>query len=150
MTSFILLTVKGEDNTGPLFTTEWSVFEVGAGKFGGKRDTDKPITRPVVPPKRQPDAVLEFQTSERQGALYRLSGDFNPLHIDPDFAEMGGFSKPILHGLCSFGIAARLILQHYADSDPKLFKAIKVINDMNKINNYCWMLLSRSKFLPNT
>lgn len=70
--------------------------------------------------------MLEFKTCDRQGALYRLSGDFNPLHIDPDFAQMGGFNKPILHGLCSFGIAARLILEKYADSDPKLFKAIKV------------------------
>ncbi|OXA59837.1 peroxisomal multifunctional enzyme type 2 [Folsomia candida] len=120
-----ILRVNGEDSSGPLFTTEWSVFEVGAGKFGGKRDTDKPITRPIVPPKRGPDAVLEFKTCDRQGALYRLSGDFNPLHIDPDFAQMGGFNKPILHGLCSFGIAARLILEKYADSDPKLFKAIK-------------------------
>ncbi len=99
---------------------------MGAGKFGGKRDTDKPIKRTVVPPKRKPDAVLEYKTSERQGALYRLCGDNNPLHIDPNFAKMGGFDQPILHGLCSFGIAARLILQHYADSDPKLFKAIKV------------------------
>jgi len=109
-----------------LFTTEWSVFEVGAGKFGGKRDTDKPIKRPITPPKRSPDAVLEYSTSKSQAALYRLSGDNNPLHIDPSFAQMGGFSKPILHGLCSFGIASRLILEKYADSNPKLFKAIKV------------------------
>jgi 3-hydroxyacyl-CoA dehydrogenase/3a,7a,12a-trihydroxy-5b-cholest-24-enoyl-CoA hydratase len=109
-----------------LFTTEWSVFEGGVGKFGGKRDTDKPISRPANPPKRDPDAILEFKTTEQQAALYRLSGDMNPLHIDPNFARMGGFSKPILHGLCTYGIACRLILDKYAESNPALFKAIKV------------------------
>jgi 3-hydroxyacyl-CoA dehydrogenase/3a,7a,12a-trihydroxy-5b-cholest-24-enoyl-CoA hydratase len=78
-----------------------------------------------VPPKRNPDAVFEYKTDEGQAALYRLSGDSNPLHIDPDFAQMGGFSRPILHGLCSFGIAARLILKNYASADPRLFKSIK-------------------------
>jgi hypothetical protein len=102
------------------------VFEVGAGKFGGKRDTNKPISRPVTPPKRNPDAILEYKTTEQQAALYRLSGDLNPLHIDPNFALLGGFSKPILHGLCTYGVACRLILDKYANSNPALFKAIKV------------------------
>jgi len=123
----------GEDKSGPLFTTEWSIFEVGAGKFGGRRETDKPIKRVVTPPKAKPDAVLEYKTGEGQAALYRLSGDSNPLHIDPDFAMMAGFTRPILHGLCSYGIAARLILQRFAKSDPRYFKAIKVfiINFIN-------------------
>ena len=58
--------------------------------------------------------------------MYRLSGDLNPLHIDPNFAKMGGFSKPIIHGLCTFGIAGQLILKAYADGDANRFKAIKV------------------------
>jgi len=120
-----VLKVTGEDKDGPIFSTEWSTFEVGAGKFGGKRDTDKLITRPIAPPRRDPDAVLEFKTDSGQAALYRLSGDANPLHIDPNFAQMGGFSKPILHGLCTYGIAVRLILRKYADSNPKFFKAVK-------------------------
>jgi len=120
-----VLRVTGEDQDGPIFTTEWSTFEVGAGKFGGKRDTEKLITRPIAPPKREPDAILEFKTDPGQAALYRLSGDSNPLHIDPEFAQMGGFSRPILHGLCTYGIAVRLILRKYADSNPKFFKAVK-------------------------
>ena len=58
--------------------------------------------------------------------LYRLCGDPNPLHVDPDMAEMGGFNKPILHGLCSFGISARAIQQHFFKANPDLMKQIAV------------------------
>ncbi|ODM97629.1 Peroxisomal multifunctional enzyme type 2 [Orchesella cincta] len=120
-----VIKVSGDDEQGPVFVTEWHAFEVGAGKFGGQRDTSKPMTRPIPAPKRSPDAVLSFKTDEGLAALYRLSGDANPLHIDPSFAQMGGFSKPILHGLCTYGIAVRLILNKYANADPKLFRCVK-------------------------
>lgn len=61
-----------------------------------------------------------------QSAVYRLLGDLNPLHIDPDFASMGGYDRPILHGLIPFGVTCRHVLQQFADNDPALFKSMKV------------------------
>ena len=76
--------------------------------------------------RRLPDAVVEERTSEDLAALYRLNGDYNPLHIDLDFAQIGGFHKPILHGLCTFGIACKHVLQAFADGDPAALHTIKV------------------------
>ena len=77
-------------------------------------------------PDGPPEKVMEEATSASQAALYRLSGDPNPLHIDPAFAAMGGFKEPILHGLCSFGHATRHVMKAYADNDTTKIKAIKV------------------------
>ncbi|XP_025971224.1 peroxisomal multifunctional enzyme type 2 isoform X1 [Dromaius novaehollandiae] len=104
---------------------QFTVFFVGAGGLGGKRTSEKAKVT-VNPPKRPPDAVLSDVTTADQAALYRLSGDWNPLHVDPSFAALGGFKKPILHGLCSFGFAARHVLKHFANNDVTRFKAIKV------------------------
>ena len=73
---------------------QFSVFVVGSGGFGGKRTSEK-LKAAVAVPNRPPDAVLRDATSLNQAALYRLSGDWNPLHIDPDFASVAGFEKPI-------------------------------------------------------
>ena len=72
-------------------------------------------------PQRAPDSVVEEKTTEEQAAIYRLSGDRNPLHIDPEFSKVGGFKEPILHGLCSFGIAGKAVVRTYGQ-----FKNIKV------------------------
>ncbi|GAB6018934.1 hypothetical protein CHUAL_000582 [Chamberlinius hualienensis] len=109
----------------PVFRAQFSMFIVGAGNFGGNRVSDK-IVPPLDPPSRQPDKVVKFVTGIDQAALYRLSGDPNPLHIDPDFAAMGGFKKPILHGLCTFGIAAKEVIKAYANNDASKFRAMKV------------------------
>lgn len=103
---------------------QFSIFLVGSGGIGGKRTSDK-VKEAVPVPNRRPDAVLTDITSLNQAALYRLSGDWNPLHIDPNFASLAGFNRPILHGLCTFGYSARHVLQQFADNDVSRFKAIK-------------------------
>ena len=117
-------TVTKDASTGEdLFYNESTTFIRGSGKFGGpKKGTDRgAATKVYQPPKRAPDAVVEEKTSEDQAALYRLNGDRNPLHIDPEFSKVGGFKTPILHGLCFFGFSGKAIVQTYG-----LFKNIKV------------------------
>lgn len=106
-----------------VFYNEMTVFLRGCGGFGGpKRGKDRgAATAANPPPKRAPDAVVEAETRPDQAAIYRLSGDYNPLHIDPSFAKMGGFKAPILHGLCSFGFAGKAVYEKYGP-----FKNIKV------------------------
>uniref|UniRef100_A0A674B956 Hydroxysteroid (17-beta) dehydrogenase 4 n=1 Tax=Salmo trutta TaxID=8032 RepID=A0A674B956_SALTR len=119
----ILLDVHTYSGKELVCYNQYSLFIVGAGGFGGKRTSDKST---VAHPNRAPDAVMTDTTTRDQAALYRLSGDWNPLHIDPSFAAMGGFKSPILHGLCSFGFAARHVLKQYANNDASRFKSIKV------------------------
>ncbi|KAI1900244.1 hypothetical protein AGOR_G00048000 [Albula goreensis] len=123
--AIILLDVHTYNGNELICYNQFSLFIVGAGGFGGKRTSDKAKST-VAPPNRAPDAVMTDETTRDQAALYRLSGDWNPLHIDPSFAAMGGFKSPILHGLCSFGFAARHALKQYANNDVSKFKAIKV------------------------
>lgn len=106
-----------------LFYNEMTVFLRGCGGFGGaKKPADRgAATAANRPPPRPADAVVESPTTEEQAALYRLSGDYNPLHVDPAFARAGGFDVPILHGLCSFGIAGRAVYERFGP-----FRNIKV------------------------
>ncbi|XP_060700640.1 peroxisomal multifunctional enzyme type 2 [Hemiscyllium ocellatum] len=121
----ILLDVNTYNGKDLVCYNQFSIFVVGAGGFGGKRRSDK-VKVTMNPPNRPPDVVMSDVTSINQAALYRLNGDWNPLHIDPSFAAFGGFKKPILHGLCSMGFAARHVLKQYANNDVTKFKAIKV------------------------
>ncbi|ROT38722.1 short chain dehydrogenase [Sodiomyces alkalinus F11] len=111
------------DTGEEVFYNEVTVFLRGCGGFGGQsKPRDRGAsTAPNKPPSRQPDVVVEERTSEEQAALYRLSGDFNPLHIDPSFAKMGGFKAPILHGLCTFGFAGKAVYERFG-----AFRNIKV------------------------
>jgi len=122
----LLVEVESRDETGDVvLINQLSIFVVGGGGFGGAR-TSKHIVDVSTAPDRAPDASTEYQTSVDQAALYRMTGDLNPLHISPDFAAMGGFKTPILHGLCSFGISVRQIMEKYADNDPSRVTALKV------------------------
>jgi acyl dehydratase len=98
----------------PLWTARSSIFARGEGGFGGSRGPSDRIEWPT----RSPDAVLETPTLPQQALLYRLCGDRNPLHADPAFAAAAGFPKPILHGLCTYGIVARVLVNEFLDGDP--------------------------------
>ncbi|KAI1913439.1 bifunctional hydroxyacyl-CoA dehydrogenase/enoyl-CoA hydratase fox2 [Ophidiomyces ophidiicola] len=108
-----------------LFYNESTMFIRGSGGFGGssKSAARRPAasTAAYKPPQRKPDAVVEEKTLEDQAALYRLNGDRNPLHIDPDFSQIGGFKVPILHGLCSMGVSGKHVYNTFG-----AFKNIKV------------------------
>ena len=77
-------------------------------------------------PDREPDATVVTNIAANQGHIYRLSGDYNPLHIDPEAARFGGFDEPILHGLCTFGHCGQMLLEVLCDADPSRFRSIKV------------------------
>jgi acyl dehydratase len=101
----------------PLFDTTWSIIVRGGGGFDGPRPPEGP-DEPSVPKDRGPDWTFEEVTTSEQALLYRLSGDVNPLHADPDFAAQVGFPQgPILHGLCTYGFAARAIVKQAAGGD---------------------------------
>ena len=94
------------DDGQPLFTTRMSLFLRGEGGFGGPAGPKAANEAPG----RAPDGVVESRTLAQQALLYRLNGDKNPLHADPEFAKLGGFDRPIIHGLCSYGIACKAIV----------------------------------------
>jgi acyl dehydratase len=105
--ALMILEIATKDESGaPMFTTRMSLFLRGEGGFGG------PAGPPVgnVAPDREPDGVIETPTLPQQALLYRLNGDKNPLHCDPDFAKTAGFDIPIIHGLCSYGIVCKAIV----------------------------------------
>ncbi|CAG7825754.1 unnamed protein product, partial [Allacma fusca] len=103
---YIFRTV-GSDEKGKLYTSEGSAFISGDGNFGGQPRTDKPVAKTMPRPNEPPDAILEYKVGLDQPALYRLTGDYNPLHIDPAFAKLARFDRTITHGNCMLGIAAQ-------------------------------------------
>ena len=121
--SGMLLTIEGEsaDESGKeLAFSRSSVFFRGLGGFGGDRG---PGTKAGFP-QTAPDIVHQDKTMETQALLYRLAGDTNPLHADPQMAAIGNYEKPILHGLCTYGFAARAILKHLCANQPYRLRSI--------------------------
>jgi acyl dehydratase len=114
--------VTDEADGSPLYTTYSSAFIRGEGGWGGDRG---PSGARNVPPEREPDHEVTYQTSPDQALVYRLSGDRNPLHSDPAFAAMGGFDRPILHGLCTYGFTGRALLHALCGSDPSRFQHVE-------------------------
>lgn len=106
----------------PLFTNVMSVFLRGEGGFGGERGPSGPRHEA---PDRAPDHTVTYPTRTDQALLYRLSGDRNPLHSDPTFAALGGFDRPILHGLCTYGFTGRALLHTLCGSDPARFTSME-------------------------
>ncbi|GLY79056.1 MaoC/PaaZ C-terminal domain-containing protein [Actinoallomurus iriomotensis] len=103
-----------------MITSRGSVFIRGEGGFGGDRGPRDEWRLPD----RAPDHEVTYRTRPEQALLYRLSGDRNPLHSDPAFAARAGFDRPILHGLCTYGVAGRALLHTMAGSDPARFAAM--------------------------
>ena len=119
--ALILLEAEGRlaaDDT-VLFTLGCTVVARGDGGFGGPKGKGIP---PHRPPRREPDLSCDIDTRADQALLYRLTGDRNPLHVDPARARAIGFERPILHGLCTFGIACRAIMQTICDNDDTLIR----------------------------
>ena len=123
--AIVTFAVSSTDDSGEeVIYNEFTAFVQGAGGWGGERGPSGDDVN--VAPEREPDAVIEEQTDPNQTLLYRLSGDWNPLHADPAFAKAFGFDKPILHGLCTFGFAGRHVVKAFAANDGRYFKNIKV------------------------
>ena len=119
----ITKTESSDENGTPIFDNIVSLFCRGEGGFDGdpgpKVDTYDP------PEGKAPDFEKTIDTFEDQAAIYRLSGDINPLHIDPNFAAMGGFDRPILHGLCTYGVVCRAVVYEACGGDVNKMKEFK-------------------------
>jgi acyl dehydratase len=112
-------TVLKDADGEPLATLVASRFARGDGGFGGPSEGQP---EPHQVPTRAPDRTLDIATRPDQALIYRLCGDRNPLHSDPVFAKRAGFPRPILHGMCTYGITCRGVLKTYADYDSTAFR----------------------------
>jgi acyl dehydratase len=112
-------TVLKDETGAKLATLVSSSFARGDGGFGGPNEGQPP---PHAIPQRAPDRSVDITTRPDQALIYRLCGDRNPLHSDPEFAKQAGFPRPILHGMCTYGLTCRAVLQTYADYDVTVFR----------------------------
>jgi acyl dehydratase len=115
-------TVVTDLDGAPMWTNTSSIFARGEGGFGGSRG---PSAAPAAP-ERAADTVLVTPTLPQQALWYRLLGDRNPLHSSPAFAERAGFPRPILHGLCTYGMVAKALVDNLLDGDVARMAAFEV------------------------
>ncbi|MEU8933253.1 MaoC/PaaZ C-terminal domain-containing protein [Streptomyces sp. NPDC048409] len=109
----LVMRTEVADAEGPLWINDAQIFVRGEGGWGGDRG---PSAR-LDPPAGEPDRTVERPVREDQALLYRLSGDYNPLHADPEFAKLAGFDRPILHGLCTYGMTLKAVVDTLLGGD---------------------------------
>ncbi|GAA3037184.1 MaoC/PaaZ C-terminal domain-containing protein [Streptomyces glomeratus] len=123
--AILVMRTEVADTDGPLWTNDAQIFVRGEGGWGGDRGpSTRPDSRlrssggtPTQPPTGDPDKTVERPVREDQALLYRLSGDWNPLHADPEFAKLAGFERPILHGLCTYGMTLKAVVDTLLGGD---------------------------------
>ncbi|MFF3762630.1 MaoC/PaaZ C-terminal domain-containing protein [Streptomyces sp. NPDC001922] len=115
----IVLRSAAADDDGTLWTSDTQIFVRGEGGFGGERGPSGRLELPG----REPDRTVERPIREDQALLYRLSGDWNPLHADPEFAKLAGYDRPILHGLCSYGMTLKAVVDTALGGDVSRVRA---------------------------
>jgi acyl dehydratase len=136
----------------PLFTVRTQLFIRGEGGWGGDRG---PSGAQHAAPDRDPDHSVTYQTRTDQPLTYRLSGDRNPLHSDPEFAKLAGFPKPILHGLCTYGFTGRALLHALCGSDPARFASMdgrfsKPVYPGDELTVHIWVDGNKAVFRTET
>jgi acyl dehydratase len=115
-------TARSPESGAPVYRSTASLLVLGEGGFGGERG---PVLGAQRHPPRPPDHVVTGETRPEQALLYRLSGDHNRIHSDPEVARLAGFERPILHGLCTFGYAGRALLHTLCGGDPARFRTME-------------------------
>ncbi|MEM7446986.1 MAG: MaoC/PaaZ C-terminal domain-containing protein [Myxococcota bacterium] len=146
------------DDAGVLVAeTRWQIIFRLDGGFGGPKPPRKPR---IQLPERSPDFRVEETTAPEQALLYRLSGDHNPLHADPEVARLAGFEKPILHGLCTYGFVGRALIREACSGDPRKLRALEgqfrapvfpgdtLVTEGWEVDNR-WLIRSTTKERPN-
>nr|AZL94356.1 hydroxysteroid 17-beta dehydrogenase 4 [Nephromyces sp. MMRI]AZL94358.1 hydroxysteroid 17-beta dehydrogenase 4 [Nephromyces sp. MMRI] len=146
-----IATYDAEDHS-PICNNQTSLFIRGIGGFGGTKSSNQ---ENIKFPNRPADFTYTKLTTSDQALIYRLSGDYNPLHVDPNMAAMGGFTRPILHGLCFYGIAIHGIVKLACNNKPEAVKEISArfsstVTPGDTISTEMWKMNSNTIYFKTT